>query len=78
VVVDAGSEQAVAELRKRKGRKSKPLAVMAASLTVARKFCHISREAEDLLQGFAHPIVLCPEKNLYWPVLLHLGFMKLG
>lgn len=61
--VTADSEQAVATLRHRKGRKSKPLAVMAANLEEAKKICHLNSEAANLLVGPEHPIVLLPRKK---------------
>lgn len=60
LVVDACSEKAVNRLRKRKGRKSKPLAVMAATLDEARSFCEISESDNEILQGIEHPILLLP------------------
>ncbi len=62
LVVDASSKQAVTRLRRRKGRKSKPLAVMAASLDEVNTFCLLNGDAAKLLQGVEHPIVLLPRK----------------
>jgi hydrogenase maturation protein HypF len=59
---DAASERAVAELRARKGRGAKPLAVMAANLDVARWIAHIDDQEAALLQGSAHPIVLLRQR----------------
>ncbi len=63
LAVDADSESAVERLRRRKGRKSKPLAVMAANLEEAGRICRISTEASKLLSGVEHPIVLLPRKK---------------
>ncbi len=41
----AGSEEAVARLRERKGRKAKPFAVMMASLEVVRRYARVSGDA---------------------------------
>ncbi len=60
LVVDARSETAVKCLRKRKGRKSKPLAVMAANLEEAHSFCEISESDKKILRGIEHPILLLP------------------
>lgn len=65
LVVDAHSEQAVKRLRARKGRRSKPLAVMTPGLQTAASFCHLSTEAAQLLTGTEHPIVLLPRKADY-------------
>lgn len=56
--VNGCSEEAVAKLRKRKGRPDKPLAIMVANLQMARKFCHINQEEEELLTCHRQPIVL--------------------
>ncbi len=78
LVVDAGSEQAVERLRIRKGRKSKPLAVMTSNLEEARWFCHIDTEAEKLLTGAEHPIVLLPRKQSYLAEALTPGIDEIG
>lgn len=55
---DASNEQAVAELRRRKRRSNKPLAVMVRSLADAGRLCHIDDAERDLLAGSIRPIVL--------------------
>ena len=55
---DAANEQAVVELRRRKRRSNKPLAVMVRSLTDAKRLCHINDAERDLLAGSIRPIVL--------------------
>lgn len=55
---DASNEQAVAELRRRKRRSNKPLAVMVRSLADVERLCHISDVERDLLAGSIRPIVL--------------------
>lgn len=55
---DASNEQAVAELRRRKRRSNKPLAVMVRSLTDAGRLCHIDDAERKLLAGSIRPIVL--------------------
>ena len=55
---DASNEQAVAELRRRKRRSNKPLAVMVRSLADAGRLCHIDDAEGDLLAGSIRPIVL--------------------
>lgn len=58
LAVDAGSAAAVAMLRKRKHRPSKPLAIMVKDLETAARFCHIAAEEATLLTAPEHPIVL--------------------
>jgi len=59
---DARSEQAVAELRRRKQRGNKPFAVMAADLRTAAGLVDIGAGAEELLCGIRKPIVLLPRR----------------
>lgn len=55
---DATNEQAVCELRRRKRRSNKPLAVMVRGLADAECLCHIDGVERDLLAGSIRPIVL--------------------
>ena len=55
---DATHEQAVRELRRRKRRSNKPLAVMVRGLADAERLCHIDDVERDLLAGSVRPIVL--------------------
>ena len=55
---DAANEQAVCELRRRKRRSNKPLAVMVRSLADAECLCHIDGIERNLLAGSVRPIVL--------------------
>ncbi|MDE2562421.1 MAG: carbamoyltransferase HypF [Sphingomonadales bacterium] len=74
---DAG---AVAELRRRKARDAKPLALMVASVEQARSICDVTDEAAALLSSSAAPIVLLPWTDRLLPRALapdqdHLGVM---
>ena len=55
---DAANEQAVVELRRRKRRSNKPLAVMVRSLADAERLCHVDDADRGLLTGSIRPIVL--------------------
>ncbi len=55
---DASNEQAVVELRRRKRRSNKPLAVMVRDLADAERLCHVNDVERDLLAGGIRPIVL--------------------
>lgn len=55
---DASNEQAVAELRRRKRRSNKPLAVMVRSLADTERLCHVNDAERGLLAGSIRPIVL--------------------
>jgi len=67
LVCDATNEQAIAELRRRKRRDGKALAVMARDVEAVREVCEVSAEEEALLKSPARPIVLLkklPEASL--------------
>ncbi len=59
LVCDARNGQAVAELRLRKQREEKPLAVMALNAASLAAFAHVGDCELALLQSPAAPIVLC-------------------
>lgn len=61
---DAANEQAVTELRRRKRRSNKPLAVMVRSLADAGRLCHIDDAERDLLAGSIRPIVLLRRRTV--------------
>ena len=61
---DAANEQAVVELRRRKRRSNKPLAVMVRSLADAERLCHVDDAERDLLTGSIRPIVLLRRRTV--------------
>ncbi len=74
---DASNATAVAELRRRKRRYQKPLAMMARDLTVIREYCHVSDTEAALLHSKHAPIVLLEKKRPLKGVssLNSIGFM---
>ena len=56
----AVGHQATAELRRRKNRPDKPLAIMVPDLETARSLAHVNATAEAMLSGVQRPITLCP------------------
>ena len=60
---NARDEKAVATLRARKRRPSKPLAVMVKDLAAARGLCHVGEAEERFLQSPARPIVLLKRRD---------------
>ena len=60
---DAANEQAVTELRRRKRRSNKPLAVMVRNLADAERLCHVDNTERDLLTGSIRPIVLLRRRD---------------
>jgi hydrogenase maturation protein HypF len=63
LAVNGADPEAVANLRKKKGRPDKPLAVMATSLEKIKSFALISLEEQALLTGRSKPIVLLQKKS---------------
>lgn len=59
----ADSERAVRELRARKRRSNKPLAIMARDLDAACALCHVGPKERDLLCGSVRPIVLLQRRG---------------
>jgi len=79
LVVDAENAAAVENLRHRKGRPSKPLAVMVADLTALRRYCRITAAEEDLLDSPERPIMLLRKKEgTALAMNLAPGIMELG
>ena len=61
---NAANEQAVTELRRRKRRSNKPLAVMVRSLTDAERLCHVDDTEREVLTGSIRPIVLLRRRGV--------------
>jgi len=59
------SDEVVARLRQRKGRKDKPFAVMASSIEEAERMAHIPASARELMLSPRKPIVLCCRRAEY-------------
>ncbi|HAK96509.1 MAG TPA: carbamoyltransferase HypF [Planctomycetes bacterium] len=59
----AEDREAVARLRRRKGREAKPFAVMAPDLESAERLAELDPVARALLTGPERPIVLLPRKD---------------
>ena len=60
---DASNPQAVAELRRRKGRVGKPFALMASDLKSVEENCYLSTQERLLLSGKEKPIVLLQRRR---------------
>ncbi len=61
LMADATSDDAVAELRRRKHREEKPFAVLFRDLATLRSWAEVSAEAAALLTSPRSPIVLVPK-----------------
>ena len=60
---NAADVQAVALLRTRKGRGSKPFAVMTADLAAAQRIAFVDADEVKILASGAHPIVLLRKRT---------------
>jgi len=58
LAVDATNDDAVRELRRRKHREEKPLAMMAPDIATIKRYCEVSSREESLLTDPERPIVL--------------------
>ena len=63
LVCDAGSSISVDELRHRKNRPGKSLAIMVPDIETAKMVTHINPQQEKILTGMEHPIVILPVKK---------------
>lgn len=76
---DATNSKAVEQLRSKKFREDKPFALMADSIEVIKKYCHVSKSEEDLLRSAARPIVLLTRKpDARLPAAIAPGVKTLG
>ncbi len=78
LVVDARNENAVRELRERKKRPTKPLALMYPDLQLVKTDCKLSPLEEQLLESGESPIVLLLQKPNSLPPDLSPGNPYLG
>ena len=63
LVVDAGDEEAVERLRRRKHREAKPLAVMVRRVADAAAIADLDEAEADLLRSRERPIVVVPRRE---------------
>jgi hydrogenase maturation protein HypF len=76
---DAKNEKAIMELRVRKKRPRKPLAVMVKDIETSRKYCLVDEEEERILRSARAPIVaLKKREDFSLPQLLSPGIRTLG
>jgi hydrogenase maturation protein HypF len=63
LAVDATNEEAVRNLRSRKYREEKPLAIMVKDIEAASQVARIGRAERELLLSAQRPIVLCRKRD---------------
>lgn len=76
---DATNERAVQQLRMRKQRPNRPLAVMAASVDIVEQLCDVTEEEKQLLTSPEAPIVVVKQrKNTMIASLVAPGLQTVG
>jgi hydrogenase maturation protein HypF len=60
---DATNEQAVNDLRRRRGGTDNPFALMFADLSIIKSYCEVNKEEAELITGHKKPIVLLHTKS---------------
>lgn len=63
LVCDGTNYKAISNLRKRKNRKTKPLALMMKDINTIKNYCIINEKEKSLLIGSKKPIVILKKKN---------------
>jgi hydrogenase maturation protein HypF len=63
LAVDATRDQAVARLRRRKGREEKPFAIMSRDIESIKRYAYVTGDEERLLTSSRRPIVLLRKKE---------------
>lgn len=77
LMCDAGNEEAVAALRRRKAREAKPFAVMVANVASVDRIAAPSAAERALLETPARPIVLMPSRENLAPSIAP-GLSRIG
>lgn len=62
LMCDALNESAVADLRLRKQRDSKPFAVMFRDINAVHEYCHVEAQEEAMLESWRRPVVILQQK----------------
>ncbi|TDX52397.1 carbamoyltransferase HypF [Orenia marismortui] len=75
---DGKSDTAIKELRARKRRPDKPLAVMMRDREVVKKYCYLNSREEEILTGIRRPILLLKRKNNSLPANISVDNNYLG
>ncbi|MGH4032062.1 carbamoyltransferase HypF [Actinomycetota bacterium Odt1-20B] len=78
LVCDATDPAAVAELRRRKHRPAKPLAVMVPDLAAARRLAQVGVRAAAVLTSAERPVVLVPARTGRTCTGVHPGTGRIG
>ena len=66
IAVKTTEDEPIIELRKRRRKKQKPLAIMAKNLEVVKSFAIVSKKEESLLTSIRRPIVVLKKSENYY------------
>lgn len=78
LICNGKDENVINILRKRKDRRSKPLALMVKDIDVALKYCNINSMEKEILSGNKKPIVLLEKSSSELPRNIAFESSKLG
>lgn len=78
LICDGHNEAAIENLRRRKLRKSKPLALMMRDVETVRKYCVLSEKEFKIINGRKKPIILLRKKNNKLPYNIAFDNYTLG
>jgi hydrogenase maturation protein HypF len=69
LMCDALNNDAVKELRKRKHRDAKPLAVMFRDISAIRRFCFLNKEEEEEITSWKRPVLILGQREILSPAV---------
>ena len=78
LVCDATNSEAIAKLRERKKRPTKPFAIMVKDIEMAKELANISKKEEELLTSKERPIVILNSSLLTLNSLVAPNISKIG
>ncbi|GIM27742.1 carbamoyltransferase [Clostridium polyendosporum] len=78
LICDGKNEKVIQLLRDRKGRSSKPFALMMKDIETIRSYCYVNDLEERILIGIRRPILLLDKKNEQLPNKIAFNNNKLG
>lgn len=78
LICDGTNYKAIADLRKRKNIKSKPLALMMKDISEVKHYCFINEKEKNILNGSKKPIVILKKRNNKLPNNISFNNDSLG
>lgn len=78
LVCDGTNYKSIASLRKRKNRKTKPLALMMKDINTIKNYCFFNEREKNILTGSKKPIVILKKRNNKLPNNISFNNDSLG